>query len=167
MIGPDNTLYVATGDTGKIFAVAPDGKGDVFYTGDETHIRSLALDGKGNLIAGTEPNGWVMRIPLAGDPPAGAKAGERSAYVLYETPKREITAILPDGSGNLYVAAIGEKQRNASAVQAGYGFSGRCPRSVRHLRLLCLSLTKGSSSVQTNAQRRIRHLQSLGAIPLR
>ncbi len=114
VIGPDNTLYVATGDTGKIFAVTPDGKGDVFYTSDETHIRSLALDGKGNLIVGTEPNGWVMRIPLAGDPPAGAKAAERSAYVLYETPKREITAILPDGSGNLYVAAIGEKQRNAS-----------------------------------------------------
>jgi hypothetical protein len=108
VIGPDNTLYVATGDNGKIFAVTPDGKGDVFYTSDETHIRTLALDGKGNLLAGTEPNGWVMRIPLAAD-----KSGTRNAFVLYETPKREVTAIVPDGSGNLYVAAIGEKQRAA------------------------------------------------------
>jgi hypothetical protein len=121
VIGPDNTLYVATGDTGKIFAVTPDGKGDVFYASDETHVRTLALDGKGNLIAGTEPNGWVMRIPLAGDPPAAsaksdsAKPGERSAFVLYETPKREITAIVPDGAGNLYVAAIGEKLRATPA----------------------------------------------------
>jgi WD40 repeat protein len=104
--GPDGTLYVATGDTGQIFAVAPDGKGDLFYASDETHIRSLALDGKGNLIAGTEPNGWVMRIPLA-----PGKAADRKAFVLYETPKREITAIVPDSSGNLYVAAIGEKTR--------------------------------------------------------
>src|SRR3984957_6666302 len=96
VIGPDNTLYVASGDSGKIFAVTPDGKGEIFYTSDETHIRTLALDGKGNLLAGTEPNGWVLRIALAAD----AKAGERSAFVLYETPKREITAIVPDASGN-------------------------------------------------------------------
>jgi hypothetical protein len=34
----------------------------------------------------------------------------RSAYVLYETAKKEITALALDPSGNLYVAAIGEKR---------------------------------------------------------
>jgi len=97
----DGTLYVATGDTGKIFVVAPDGKGQVFYSSEETHIRSLALDSTGNVLAGTEPSGLVLRIPKA--------ASARRAFVLYETARKEITALLPDGSGNLYVAAVGEK----------------------------------------------------------
>jgi hypothetical protein len=100
-VDKDGTLYVATGDTGKIFAVAPDGKGQVFYTSEETHIRSLALDSSGNVLAGTEPSGLVLRIAKAGDP--------HRAFVLYETAKKEITALLEDSSGNLYVAAVGEK----------------------------------------------------------
>src|ERR1700730_4103366 len=100
-VDKDGTLYVATGDTGKIFAVAPDGKGQAFYSGEETHIRSLALDSNGNVLAGTEPSGLVLRISKAGDP--------HRAFVLYETAKKEITALLQDSNGSLYVAAVGEK----------------------------------------------------------
>jgi hypothetical protein len=100
-VDKDGTLYVATGDTGKIFAVAPNGKGDVFYSSEETHIRSLALDSSGNVLAGTEPSGRVLRIPKA--------AGNRHAFVLYETSKKEITALLQSATGELYVAAVGEK----------------------------------------------------------
>ena len=107
-IGADGTLYAATGDNGKIFSVSPDGKGDVFYAGSETHIRALALDGKGNLLAGTEPSGLVLRIPLAAA--SGCGRG-RQAYVVYETARREITSLLMDASGNLYVGAIGDKVR--------------------------------------------------------
>lgn len=109
-LGADGTLYVATGDSGKIFAVTPDGKGSEFYTSSETHIRALALDGKGNLLAGTEPDGLVLRIPLA------ATGGARNAFVVYETAKKEITSLLPDASGNLYVSAIGDKTRNQTLV---------------------------------------------------
>jgi WD40 repeat protein len=101
VLDKDGTLYVATGDTGKIFVVAPDGKGQIFYSSEETHIRSLAIDSSGNILAGTEPSGLVLRIPKA---PNG-----RRAFVLYEAAGKEITALLPDASGNLYVAAVGEK----------------------------------------------------------
>ena len=100
-VDKDGTVYVATGDTGKIFSVAPDGKGQVFYSGEETHIRTLAIDSSGNILAGTEPSGLVLRIAKAGDP--------RRAFVLFETAKKEITALLQDSGGNLYVAAVGEK----------------------------------------------------------
>jgi WD40 repeat protein len=100
-VDKDGTVYVATGDTGKIFAVAPDGKGQIFYSSEETHIRSLALDSNGNLLAGTEPSGRVLRIPKA--------ANNRRAFVLYETAKKEITALLEADDKNLYVAAVGEK----------------------------------------------------------
>jgi hypothetical protein len=100
-VDKDGTVYVATGDTGKIFSVAPDGKGQVFYSSEETHIRSLALDPSGNVLAGTEPSGRVLRIPKA--------ANNRRAFVLYETSKKEITALLQAANGDLYVAAVGEK----------------------------------------------------------
>ncbi|MGH9679687.1 MAG: hypothetical protein ACRD4Y_07025, partial [Candidatus Acidiferrales bacterium] len=99
-VDKDGTVYVATGDTGKIFAVAPDGTGYVFYSGGETHIRSLALDSNGNLLAGTDPSGLVLRISKGANP---------RPFVLYETSKKEITSLLPDSNGDLYVAAVGEK----------------------------------------------------------
>src|SRR6202166_2979135 len=101
-VDKDGTVYVATGDTGKIFSVAPDGKGQVFYSSEETHVRSLALDSSGNLLAGTEPTEQGLRIPKSA-------ANPRRAFVLYETSRKEITALLQDTSGNLYVAAVGEK----------------------------------------------------------
>jgi len=100
-VDKDGTVYIATGDTGKIFSVAPDGKGQIFYPSEETHIRSLALDANGNVLAGTEPSGRVLRIPKA--------ANNRHAFVLYETSKKEITALLQAANGDLYVAGVGEK----------------------------------------------------------
>jgi hypothetical protein len=110
--GPDGILYVATGDKGQVFAVTPDGKGDVFYASDEAHIRVLAFDGKGNLIGGTEPSGRVLRLSKE----KGATTTD--GFVLYETPKREVTALAVGADGAIYVSAIGERQHNA-AVSSG------------------------------------------------
>ena len=126
-VDKDGTVYVATGDTGKIFSVAPDGKGQVFYSSDETHIRTLALDTAGNILAGTEPSGLVLRISKSADP--------HRAFVLYETSKKEITALLQDSSGNLYVAAAGEKTPPAPALPraltAEPATTGRAPSANR------------------------------------
>lgn len=111
--GPDGTLYVATGDKGQIIAVSPDGKGELFYSSDEAHIRVLAFDGKGNLIAGTEPSGRVLRLTKKSTKPAANEAAA-DGFVLYETPKREITALTVGANGTIYAAAIGERQHNAA-----------------------------------------------------
>ncbi len=97
---PDGTLYLATGDKGEIYRIAPDGKGELFFSSGETHVRALALDPKGNLFAGTEPNGLVLRL-----------SPKAEAFVVYETSRREVTALSFDSTGNLYVAAIGQKVR--------------------------------------------------------
>src|SRR5205807_1719955 len=112
---PDGTLYVASGDKGQLFAVAPDGKGELFYSSEEAHIRVLAFDANKNLIAGTEPSGRILRIsrPTGQSSGKNSKAGAAAVegFVLYETSKREVTslAVAPDGS--IYASAIGEKPR--------------------------------------------------------
>ena len=154
-LGPDGTLFVATGDPGKIFAVDPSGNAQLFYSAEETHIRTLILDGKGNLLAGTEPNGLVLRMALAAQPAtsqnskspatrhssakrtsnqATAEKKEESsedaghaAYVVYETAKKEITALVLDPSGNLYVAAIGDKTPGAPRPPAPQGEQENAP----------------------------------------
>src|SRR5215467_4096054 len=115
--GGDGTLYVATGDKGQVFAVMPDGKGSLYYASDEAHIRVLAFDGKRNLIAGTEPSGRVLR--LSGDAGAARRSENdpvAQGFVLYETPKREVTALAVAQDGSVYVAAIGERPHNAAVM---------------------------------------------------
>lgn len=97
------TLYVATGDKGEVFAVGEDGRGETYYKSEEAHVRALAFDDKGNLILGTDPNGLIVRVEKAG--------GGTRGFVLYETEKKEVTALLADRDGNVYASAIGERGR--------------------------------------------------------
>jgi hypothetical protein len=121
--GPDGVLYVATGDKGQIFAVAPDGKGELFYASDEAHIRVLAFDGKGSLIAGSEPSGRVLRLTRVTGRQSDKDPAARG-FVLYETPKREVTSLVTGPDGSIYVAAIGERQHTAAIVPAQTGSTG-------------------------------------------
>jgi len=90
-------LFVATGDAGLIYKVAPDGVGAKFFDTEEAHARSMIIDGDGNLIIGTEPSGLVLRVTPAG-----------KGFVLYQTNKREVTA-LAERKGIIYAAAVGNK----------------------------------------------------------
>jgi len=116
----DGTLYVATGDKGQVFAVNSSGKGDLFYSSDEAHIRVLAFDPSGNLVAGTEPSGRVLRVSRSNEKSARSnKSTDKSlapaqGFVLYETAKREVTALAIAPDGTMYVSAIGEKQHNVT-----------------------------------------------------
>ena len=111
----DGTLYVATGDKGQIFAVAPDGKSELFYASDEAHIRVLAFDPHNALLAGTEPSGRILRVTRSENKNARKQgAGSAEGFVLYETPKREITALAVAPDGKIYASAIGEKQRGVT-----------------------------------------------------
>jgi hypothetical protein len=97
-------LYVATGDHGQIFLVAPNGDHSLFFKSDEPHIRVLAFDGQQNVIAGSDGSGLIYRINSKGD-----------GFVLYSAPKREITSLAIDKAGNIYAAATGEKRGGSSA----------------------------------------------------
>jgi hypothetical protein len=97
-------LYIATGGPAAVYrvdmakaAAAP----EEFFKSDEQHIRALAWDAKGNLIAGSDGSGLVYRISPHG-----------KAYVLFEAPRREITAVAIGANGTVYAAGVGDKGHN-------------------------------------------------------
>ncbi|MGA7341065.1 MAG: hypothetical protein WBE72_11070 [Terracidiphilus sp.] len=101
---PQGRLYIATGDPGAVYRVNPARPGEapeLFFKSDEAHIRCLAWDAKGNLIAGSDGSGLVYRIDAQG-----------KGYVLFEAPRREITAISIAANGTIYAASVGDKTRN-------------------------------------------------------
>jgi hypothetical protein len=97
-------LYIATGGPGAIYRIdvsKPGAKPEVFFKSDEQHIRSLAWDAQGNLIAGTDGSGLIYRISPQG-----------KGYVLFEAPRREITAVAVSANGTIYAASVGDKSHN-------------------------------------------------------
>ncbi len=101
---PAGRLYIATGNPGAVYRVdlsKPSASPELFFKTDEAHIRTLAWDGEGNLIAGSDGSGLVYRIDPHG-----------KGYVLFEAPRREITAISIGPKGTIYAVCVGEKGHN-------------------------------------------------------
>jgi hypothetical protein len=97
-------LYIAAGGPAAVYRVnvtKPGAAPELFFKSDEEHIRCLAWDAKGNLIAGSDGSGLVYRI-----------SPEGKGYVLFEAPRREITAIAVSASGTIYAANVGDKSHN-------------------------------------------------------
>ncbi len=97
-------LYIATGGPGAVYRVDPahpEAAPELFFKSDEQHIRCLVWDAKGNLIAGSDGSGLVYRINPQG-----------KGYVLFEAPRREITALALGAKGTIYAASAGDKNHN-------------------------------------------------------
>jgi len=120
VVDSQGNLFVGTGDKGEVFAVGADGKGQLFYQSDERHARSLAFDTKGNLLIGTDPDGLIVRVEILRKNAQAPQAG--ASFVLYETAKKEVTSLLAGADGNLYAAAIGEKQRPVPPLPTALSF---------------------------------------------
>ena len=110
------TLYAATGDKGVVYKVTPDGTGTRFYKTSATNVVSLAVTKTGEVLAGTESPGRVFRIDAAG-----------KAFVLLDSPYREIHAIKVAADGTIYAAALSatppvggsDRPSDASPIDAG------------------------------------------------
>ena len=95
-VDASGNVFAATGDKGVIYKITPDGKGARFYKTERrpTSCRSRSTR-TGELIAGTESPGRVFRIDAAG-----------KAFVLLDSPFREIHALRLAADGTIYAAAV-------------------------------------------------------------
>jgi hypothetical protein len=104
-VDKSGNVFAATGDKGVIYKITPDGKGERFYKTNAANVVSLAFTKKGELIAGTESPGRVFRIDEAG-----------KAFVLMESPFREIHAVRLAEDGTIYAVAVTGSQGSEGRV---------------------------------------------------
>lgn len=62
-LGPDGALYSATGHSGRVFRIAPDGSSQPIWKAEQSEVFALAVGPKGAIYAGSSPNGGLFRAP--------------------------------------------------------------------------------------------------------
>src|SRR5256885_796153 len=110
-VDPKGSLYAAGGSPAKDFRfdgtrlpAAPTKPVTIFESTDLA-AQTIAFDSKRTLYVGTAPDGKVYRVSPA------AEALPAAGFVLYQPSKGEVTALTVAPDGEIYAAAIGEKQR--------------------------------------------------------
>src|SRR5713101_4804259 len=88
---PDGTLFVGTGNEGKVFRIDPQGKGSLFFDSTELEAHAIALAPNGGLYVGTSPDGRIYKVDRRG-----------TAATFFSGDDKYIWALASDGKGNLY-----------------------------------------------------------------
>jgi hypothetical protein len=94
---PDGTLFIGTGNEGKVFKVDPDGKGSLFFDSTELEVHALALAPNGGLYVGTSPDGKIYKVDRNG-----------TSSTFFESDDKYIWALVVDAKGNVF-AGTGDK----------------------------------------------------------
>lgn len=98
-------LYIATGGPAAVYRVDVSkggAKPELFFKSDEQHIRAIAFDKDGSLIAGSDGSGLIYRVNSSG-----------KGFVIYDSPKREITSLAVADNGTIYASAVGGKGQSS------------------------------------------------------
>ncbi len=97
VIAPDGSLYVGSGNEGKVIKVDSSGKTTTFFDSTELEVHALALASDGTLYAATSPDGRIYKIDRNG-----------KSAPFFDPDDKYIWSLALDQSGNLY-AGTGEK----------------------------------------------------------
>ena len=95
--GADGTIFLGTGNDGKVYRVGPDGKGALFYSSAELEVHALAPAPNGGLYVATSPDGKIYKVDRNG-----------AATTFFSPDEKYIWALAVDAAGNVF-AATGEK----------------------------------------------------------
>ena len=95
--GSEGSLFIGTGNEGKVFRVDADGKGSVFFDGAELEAHALAPAPNGGLYVATSPDGKIYKVDHS-----GAKTE------FFDPEDKYIWALAVDAKGNVF-AATGDK----------------------------------------------------------
>jgi hypothetical protein len=94
---PDGTLFIGTGNEGKVFRVDPQGKGSMFFDSPELEAHALALAPNGGLYVGTSPDGKIYKVDRNG-----------ASTTFFSGDDKYVWALAVDGKGNVF-AGTGDK----------------------------------------------------------
>ncbi|HEV2985092.1 MAG TPA: hypothetical protein VGX46_11910 [Vicinamibacterales bacterium] len=93
----DGSLFIGTGNEGKVFRVDPQGKGSLFFESTELEAHALAPAPNGGVYVGTSPDGRIYKVNRNG-----------TASTFFSSDDKYIWALAVDAKGNLF-AGTGDK----------------------------------------------------------
>jgi sugar lactone lactonase YvrE len=95
--GSDGSIFIGTGNEGKVFRVDAQGKGTLFFDAAELEVHALAATPDGGLYAGTSPDGKIYKVDRQGE-----------STTFFDPEDKYIWALAVDSKGNVFAGA-GEK----------------------------------------------------------
>jgi sugar lactone lactonase YvrE len=109
---PDGSLFLGSGNEGKVFKVDPGGRISTFFDTTELEVHGLALAPDGTLYAATAPDGRIYKIDRAGNGTPFFDPEDKYIWSLALDPKGNVYAgtgekgliykITPDGKGTVF-----------------------------------------------------------------
>lgn len=105
---PDGSVYLGTGNRGRLFRVDAAGQNSLVWTSDQPEIFAVTVDSKGVIYAGTSPDGRVYRI----------ENGKASEYFDPKAHYIWALAVAPDGA---LMVATGDEGKIFRVMAAGQG----------------------------------------------
>ncbi len=95
--GADGSLFIGTGNEGKVFKVDAQGKGTLFFDSSELEAHALAAAPDGGLYVATSPDGKIYKVDRNG-----------TAKTFFDPEDKYIWALAVDANGNVF-AGTGDK----------------------------------------------------------
>jgi len=93
----DGTVFLGTGNDGKVIRVDRNGQGAVFYDSSEMEVHALAEAPGGGLYVATSPEGRIYKVD-----------GKGQATTFFDPDEKYIWSLLVDRQGNVF-AGTGDK----------------------------------------------------------
>lgn len=93
----DGTLFVGSGNEGKVYKVDAQGKGSLFFDSAELEVHALAPAPNGGLYVGTSPDGKIYLVDRNG-----------TAKTFFSSEDKYVWALAVDAKGNVF-AGTGDK----------------------------------------------------------
>lgn len=110
--GPDGSVFLGTGNDGKVLRVDRDGEATLVFDSDEMEVHALAVGAQGDLYVGTSPEGRIYRISPGGEATPFFDPDAKYIWALAIDPrgtvyaatgdKGEVFRITPDGKGSIF-----------------------------------------------------------------
>lgn len=97
VVAPDGSIYLGSGNEGKVFRIDAAGTIDTFFDATELEVHALALAPDGSLYAATSPEGRIYKIDRDGE-----------GTTFFDPDDKYIWSLALDRQGNLY-AGTGDK----------------------------------------------------------
>jgi hypothetical protein len=93
----DGTMYIGSGNDGRLLRVDAAGNGSVFFDAEELEIHAVAVAPNGTIYAGSSPDGKIYKIDPSG-----------KGTVFFDPADKYIWSLVVDKAGNVF-AATGDK----------------------------------------------------------